>query len=271
VILGRDLDFVRESVMGIPEFFWCSALHLRSSSSEKVRAVYQIGRPTWFERSLVGKRPIRLLSPCHESHTVARHTRGIESSAPVVGESGAASSNCVGSCKNGRMQTAPNLPPIDQNFEQVKLLFDYTKFHIGLYSTLAGAFVTLLASRRAEKWRIVRWLVGVALLAVVVAGGAGGVIASTLPSLTATKSFWAYETAPAWWPFGGFKIAQWASIEHGAFWIAILATIASVLPAAFQKPGGTAAEGDPLKVTVSGEITVVGHDGRAMIDGSAAP
>jgi len=33
-----------------------------------------------------------------------------------------------------------------KNIEQFKLLFDYTKFHIGLYTTLAAAYIALMAS-----------------------------------------------------------------------------------------------------------------------------
>ena len=31
--------------------------------------------------------------------------------------------------------------PVDHNFEELKLLLEYTKFHIGLYSTIAGILI----------------------------------------------------------------------------------------------------------------------------------
>jgi hypothetical protein len=67
--------------------------------------------------------------------------------------------------------------------KSLELLFDYTKFHIGLYLTLTAAFVTVansnLLTLRAE------WIFWVAVACFVAAGLAGGVIAS---SITQTKA-----------------------------------------------------------------------------------
>ena len=37
----------------------------------------------------------------------------------------------------------------DTELEQLKLLFDYTKFHIGLYTTIATIMAALIASNDA--------------------------------------------------------------------------------------------------------------------------
>jgi hypothetical protein len=59
-------------------------------------------------------------------------------------------------------------PP--RNLEQVKLLFDYTKFHIGLYTTLATLLVAVAGSGFAESWKVEAHLVAWAVGAIVLAG-----------------------------------------------------------------------------------------------------
>jgi hypothetical protein len=57
----------------------------------------------------------------------------------------------------------------DGNTEQIKLLFDYTKFHIGLYSTFASAVLALLAGMFADGWAICRTLLAWSLLPIAIA------------------------------------------------------------------------------------------------------
>src|SRR5262245_55985318 len=42
--------------------------------------------------------------------------------------------------------------PETQDLEQLKLLFDYTKFHIGLYTTLAAAYIGWMTSDYGKKF-----------------------------------------------------------------------------------------------------------------------
>src|SRR5262249_26092041 len=63
--------------------------------------------------------------------------------------------------------------------EQLKLLFDYTKFHIGLYTTLTAAYIALITSEYGKKFLVPnRVFVWSAVVMFLVAGLAGGIIAS---------------------------------------------------------------------------------------------
>ena len=73
------------------------------------------------------------------------------------------------------------MDPDQEHQEQIKLLFDYTKFHIGLYTTLAGALVAALGSSFAED--VISWALGLGILLIALAGLCGGVVASSLPDL----------------------------------------------------------------------------------------
>jgi hypothetical protein len=140
----------------------------------------------------------------------------------------------------------------DYPFESLKLLFDYTKFHIGIYASLAGAFVTLLGSKFAERWRIPRPGVIISLCGVVVAGASGGVVASSLPSLVGRNDYGAAVVGPSWCPVG-MTVSMWTHIEHGAFWMAILSIVVSSFIAAYsQSKAGRAARA----VEVRGEVTI---------------
>jgi hypothetical protein len=93
----------------------------------------------------------------------------------------------------------------------LELLFDYTKFHIGVYLTLAAAYITV--------WP--------AVIFIIIAGFAGGVIAS---SITQTKSvsvesFLKEQTGP--WGTTWFTGKWWTYIEHTSFWIGIACVVLS--------------------------------------------
>jgi hypothetical protein len=68
-----------------------------------------------------------------------------------------------------------------QSNEQLKLLFDYTKFHIGLYTTLGGALIAGLSSQFAHDSQWCRLFIGASLISLFVAGLAAGIVAASLP------------------------------------------------------------------------------------------
>ena len=79
--------------------------------------------------------------------------------------------------------------------ERVARLFDYTKFHIGLYMTLGAGLVAVVAAAADEK-SVLRALVSYpkllagSVFLMFVAGAAGGVIASSLTQVTTFDDFW---------------------------------------------------------------------------------
>jgi sulfite exporter TauE/SafE len=120
----------------------------------------------------------------------------------------------------------------DHNLEQLKLLLEYTKFHIGLYSTIAGVLVAALATKHAESWKVRRWAVAAAVAAIVVAGLAGGVVAASIVSMTDVADFWNKPIGP--YASELLTVRGWTYVEHSAFWIAVLFVLAAFWPAAFK-------------------------------------
>lgn len=104
--------------------------------------------------------------------------------------------------------------------ERLERLYDYTKFHLGLYITASGALLALYGSKDSE-W-LGKALVGnsdlvvASILAMFVAGMAGGIIASTCTVVSSFDKLWYGRTGPL-----NMKLlrgSHWAAIEHAAFW-----------------------------------------------------
>jgi MFS family permease len=122
---------------------------------------------------------------------------------------------------------------LDHNLEQLKLLLEYTKFHIGLYSTIAGVLVAALATKHAETWKVRRWAIGLAVLAIVLAGLAGGIVAASLVSMTNVADFWNQPIGP----YAGewLTVRGWTYVEHSSFWAAVVLVIVAFWPVAVAK------------------------------------
>ncbi|KYK44016.1 MULTISPECIES: hypothetical protein [Bradyrhizobium] len=119
--------------------------------------------------------------------------------------------------------------PHDANieFEQLKLLFDYTKFHIGLYTTIATIFGALFAASDKAPIRFSPVLLLCSAVLVCIAGGAGGIIASSIPGFSSYKKFWDSSIGPAW--CRKMKAEYWTYVEHAAFWAAVILALASIV------------------------------------------
>jgi hypothetical protein len=110
----------------------------------------------------------------------------------------------------------------------MNLLFEYTKFHIGIYLTLAAAFITLGTSKFSGKLpKFKPGLVWAAVISIAIAGFAGGVVASSItqsPS-TSVPEFLKQPTGP--WSMTWWTGQTWTCIEHTAFWIGIIFVLLS--------------------------------------------
>jgi len=103
--------------------------------------------------------------------------------------------------------------------DQLQILFEYTKFHIGVYITIGSAIVGALAYDAVN----VKSPLGCAgrvgfqlsLLFLLFAGLGGGIIAGNLINFTSFQSF--HET-PIYW---GHEPLFWERLEHWSFWISI--------------------------------------------------
>jgi hypothetical protein len=110
----------------------------------------------------------------------------------------------------------------------LELLFDYTKFHIGVYLTLAAAYITLATSKIGGTLpKLNSKFVWPAVVFIIVAGFAGGVIASSLTQTNSAnvEGFLKEETGP--WHTTWFTVRTWTYIEHTVFWAGIVCVVLS--------------------------------------------
>jgi hypothetical protein len=103
---------------------------------------------------------------------------------------------------------------------RLRMLFDYTIFHIGLYSTLVTALFTVMTfgkEHRHIKARLA--FLRVTVVSFLVAGAAGGAIASNIPQF---KTYDCYSSArlTVFWFSAHFSFLT--HLEHGAFWVGII-------------------------------------------------
>lgn len=108
-------------------------------------------------------------------------------------------------------------------FEQLKLLFDYTKFHITAYLTLASAMIALTTSAFGQRLKPQPCFVWAAIGFIVVAGAAGGVVASNIPYFANVRKFVETEIGP--WGLTPMSGAAWMTLEHIAFWLSLLSLL----------------------------------------------
>jgi hypothetical protein len=105
--------------------------------------------------------------------------------------------------------------------EQLKQLMEYTKFHIGMYTSLATLLIGVLTLDKIKlvKPQYGRWLF-VALGFLVIAGMAGGMVGSSIPAFSTYHDFVVAPLGP--WGQSWFQASTWVHIEHSAFWLFIV-------------------------------------------------
>jgi len=106
--------------------------------------------------------------------------------------------------------------------QRLSTLFAYTTFHIGLYATLTSGLFAIIAYTHEHLSKVLMPLLPYAkwtAVFVLIAGAAGGVIASNIPNYETFNSF----SKDSLNVFGvrTFKYSVWAHIEHASFWIAV--------------------------------------------------
>jgi len=103
--------------------------------------------------------------------------------------------------------------------QQMDRLYDYTKFHIGLYAALMTALIAFLkVGRTTTTPCVVVWSLKATLVCFALARACGGIIGSTI-SLSEDAIAGDHKIGPfnsGWW-----KADWWAHLEHWIFWVGI--------------------------------------------------
>jgi hypothetical protein len=86
---------------------------------------------------------------------------------------------------------AAGTTPVDpvKDYEKVKLLFDCTKYHLSVYTTIGTILVGLLGLIHNNTLSFNSHILLFSIMFIAVAGWSGGIIASTLPECDSLEQF----------------------------------------------------------------------------------
>jgi hypothetical protein len=123
--------------------------------------------------------------------------------------------------------------------DQLKNLFEYTKFHIGLYSGLTATCIALLKfGHNPERLGSARYFLFITVVLFVIAGICGGIIASSVCEHASFEEFskkplffWGLdERIPPESRIGKYlRFTYWARAEHTAFWLGVVCAVIGLL------------------------------------------
>lgn len=99
--------------------------------------------------------------------------------------------------------------------DRLQVLYDYTKFHIGMYATLMAALVSASQYLPEKSPTFLRWT----LLSLLLAGGAGGVVASNIPEFYGYAGF--IDASIGFIGIGVMRARYWIHLEHFFFWVGV--------------------------------------------------
>jgi hypothetical protein len=122
--------------------------------------------------------------------------------------------------------------------KSLELLYDYTKFHIGVYLTLSASYITVATVKipalkgSAEHLLAVNpcWM-ALAVVCFLLAGLAAGIIVSSITQYAEGGSAEFLETEIGPWDAKRIHLRAryWTYIEHTSFWVGLLAAIGSII------------------------------------------
>jgi hypothetical protein len=121
----------------------------------------------------------------------------------------------------------------DQQIDQVKLIYDYAKFHIGLYATVNTALVAVLSFADKNFKEHYRGLFLIIFLCFLAAGIGGGLVASHIvysqwDAQNVGKLLKGFFQPTLSSPFKWTKFKWFIFLEHYAFWLGILVGLIGV-------------------------------------------
>jgi hypothetical protein len=123
--------------------------------------------------------------------------------------------------------------------KSLELLFDYTKFHIGIYLTLTASYLAVATANVGGKrlLELNSFFVWVAVIAFMIAGLAGGTIISSITQYVKGGSSVDFlDDSDKIGPWDCKKLyfltaRKWTHIEHTSFWVGLLSAVFSFIGA----------------------------------------
>lgn len=118
--------------------------------------------------------------------------------------------------------------------KRLERLYDYTKWHLGIYLSVAGA-LTAAVGYLAElpKAKTLAPYIGkpaflvLAVVLMFAAGACGGIVASSSTECNTYDELWNQPHGPFGWRV--LKGRQWAALEHMFFWLSVAFAVSAVL------------------------------------------
>jgi hypothetical protein len=122
--------------------------------------------------------------------------------------------------------------------KSLELLYDYTKFHIGVYLTLSASYITIATVKVPAPNGSLQHLLhpspywmALAVVCFLLAGLAAGVIVSSITQFSKGGSAEFLETEIGPWnaKLIHLRARSWTYVEHTSFWAGLLAAIGSIV------------------------------------------
>ena len=113
-----------------------------------------------------------------------------------------------------------------RGLDQLKLLFDYSKFQIGLYATFAIVLTGAMAFQPVV-FRFHRGFMTLAVVFICLASMAAGIIASRCAHFASWNELWATKIGPFRWKC--LQGEYWTYVQHACFGLALAAAVISLL------------------------------------------
>lgn len=137
------------------------------------------------------------------------------------------------------MTSNTNDSTFEEMDDQLKHLYDYTKFHIGMYTTLIAIIVGAFSSSKflTEYMALGPWVLA-GLVGYVLAGMCGGLIASSIPGFIRYDKFMRQEISP--WDLlrKSLTAKTFTHLEHTFFWFGttsvVIGTVKEVVLPKYQ-------------------------------------
>ncbi len=126
---------------------------------------------------------------------------------------------------------------MDPDVKQLEFLFEYTKFHIGMYVTIIGVIFTILGLKWFDSGitAFSKHMLAAAIILLAVSAMFGALVASAIPYHEGGfEAFMVSETGP--WRNKWIEVKTLTHLEHSSFWLAGLLMVIATLNLLYSLP-----------------------------------